>query len=136
MITSILNLKEIMVQQDQNIVVLYITLLTMKKLNVEVDSGASQNVYIKCYSFMKISNNITTKTKGYKMKMITVVPAYGRDYTSKAKVLVDWNADKDFIIQDISNPYDGKPANKSDLNGFSVHIRYKSLMQIMVVNND
>ena len=70
------------------------------------------------------------------MKTITVVPAYGRDYTSKAKVMVDWNDDKDFIIQDMFNPYDGKPANKSDLKGFTVHIRYKSLMQIAVVKND
>ncbi len=67
------------------------------------------------------------------MRTITVVPAYGRDYTSKAKMLEDWNANKDFIIQDISNPYDGKPANKSDLSGFTVNIRYKSLMQIAVV---
>ena len=30
--------------------------------------------------------------------MITLTPAYGRDYKSKAAVLEDWNAGKDFII--------------------------------------
>ena len=69
------------------------------------------------------------------MKTITVVPAYGRDYTSKAKVLADWNANKDFIIQDLFNPYDGKPANKSDLRGYTVNIRYSNLMKILVVKN-
>ena len=35
------------------------------------------------------------------MRSITISPAYGRDYTSKAKALADWDANKDFIIQDI-----------------------------------
>jgi len=69
------------------------------------------------------------------MKSITVVPAYGRDYNSKSAVLSDWNDKKDFIIQDMFNPYDGKPANKSDLSGYSVQIRYSRLMKLLVVNN-
>jgi len=35
------------------------------------------------------------------MRSITISPAYGRDYTSKAKALADWDANKDFVIQDI-----------------------------------
>jgi len=35
------------------------------------------------------------------MRSITISPAYGRDYTSKAKALADWDSNKDFIIQDI-----------------------------------
>ena len=35
------------------------------------------------------------------MRTITLTPAYGRDYSSKANVLADWDANKDFIIQDI-----------------------------------
>jgi hypothetical protein len=29
---------------------------------------------------------------------ITLLPAYGRDYTSKTAVLADFNANKDFVI--------------------------------------
>jgi hypothetical protein len=35
------------------------------------------------------------------MRSITISPAYGRDYTSKAKALADWDANKDFVIQDM-----------------------------------
>jgi hypothetical protein len=35
------------------------------------------------------------------MRSITISPAYGRDYTSKAKALADWDSNKDFVIQDI-----------------------------------
>ena len=31
------------------------------------------------------------------MMIITALPAYGRDYKSKAKLLEDWDAGKDFI---------------------------------------
>lgn len=67
---------------------------------------------------------------------ITLVPAYGRDYTSKAKLLADWNAGKDFVIADMSSPYDGKPANKEDLTraGYkNVNIRYKKMRQVAVI---
>jgi hypothetical protein len=69
--------------------------------------------------------------------MKTLIPAYGRDYKSKKAVLADWQADKDFIIADFSDPYDGKPANHSDLTSAgvkTVKIRYKKLAQICVVN--
>ena len=31
----------------------------------------------------------------------TLLPAYGRDYKSKASILQDLNADKDFLLSDI-----------------------------------
>ena len=65
--------------------------------------------------------------------MITLIPAYGRDYTSKAKVLADWNNGKDFIIASFGHPYDGKPANKQDMGGEQVSIRYKGLKNIAVI---
>ncbi len=49
------------------------------------------------------------------MKRITLIPAYGRDYKSKKALMDDFDGDKDFIIQDFFNKYDGKPCNKSDL---------------------
>jgi len=67
---------------------------------------------------------------------MTLTPAYGRDYTSKAKAEADFRAGKDFIIQDMSSPWDGKPANIRDLSGAgvaTVNIRYKKLRNIAVV---
>ena len=69
--------------------------------------------------------------------MSTLIPAYGRDYKSKKAVLEDFNADKDFILCDISDPYDGKYCNKSDLKKAgkrSVSIRYKNKTMIAVVS--
>ena len=65
---------------------------------------------------------------------MTIIPAYGRDYKSKKAALEDYNADKDFIIADISSPWDGKPVNKSQLKDEKgVMIRYNKLMKICSV---
>lgn len=57
---------------------------------------------------------------------MTLLPAYGRTYKNAAAIQADWDAGKDFIISDMSSPYDGKPVNKQDLSGQSVFIRYPS----------
>ena len=67
------------------------------------------------------------------MKTI-LIPAYGRDYTSKAKVLADFHADKDFIISDIASRWDGKSANKPDLKGFTIQFRYAGLRKQFILN--
>lgn len=67
---------------------------------------------------------------------LTLVPAYGRDYKSKKAVLADWEANKDFLVQDISSPHDGRYINKKDaasLRDTTLNIRYKSLTQICVI---
>lgn len=67
---------------------------------------------------------------------LTLVPAYGRDYKSKKDVIAAWEANKDFLIQDISSPHDGRYINKEDAltsNIPRVNIRYKSLTQICVI---
>jgi len=62
-------------------------------------------------------------------KRIGLVPAYGRDYKSKAAVLADLKAGKDFQIADMSNPWDGSYTSISDLGDYDqVSIRYKRLM--------
>lgn len=35
------------------------------------------------------------------MRSITLSPAYGRDYKSKAALLADWEAGKDFVLHSI-----------------------------------
>jgi hypothetical protein len=67
-------------------------------------------------------------------RYLTVVPAYGRDYKSKAAVLADWNAGKDFRIQDISSPDNGRYVNKADKPAdVTLNIRYKRLTMVAVI---
>ena len=65
--------------------------------------------------------------------MVTLTPAYGRDYTSKAKAEADLRAGKDFILRDISSQYDGKPVGLSDLTGQTVILRYGKLRKTATV---
>lgn len=55
------------------------------------------------------------------MNALTLVPAYGRDYTSKRQVEEAFLAGKDFLIYDVSSRWDGKPANLESLqeDGYS-----------------
>lgn len=39
---------------------------------------------------------------------LTLVPAYGRDYSSESAVIADWEGKKDFLIQDVGCPYNGR----------------------------
>jgi hypothetical protein len=64
---------------------------------------------------------------------MTLTPAYGRDYKSKAEVLADFDGDKDFVVADIMSG--GGYTNKADLikQGITeVNIRYKRLTQVLV----
>jgi hypothetical protein len=45
--------------------------------------------------------------------MITLTPAYGRDYRSRRAVLADWEANRDFILYAFEDPWDGKPINRT-----------------------
>jgi len=69
------------------------------------------------------------------MESLTLTPAYGRDYKNAKDVKTDFNSNKDFIVADFFNQYDGKPANKQDLTGAydQVMIRYKKLTQITLI---
>lgn len=67
---------------------------------------------------------------------MTLIPAYGRDYTSKKAVLADFLADKDFLIADVHEPYYMKPVNRNQilqLNIRRVTIRYKRLRNLVVI---
>lgn len=62
---------------------------------------------------------------------LSAVPAYGRDYKSKKEVLADWNAGKDFMIQDM---FKSGYVNKNDApKGATINIRYKRLTQVCPV---
>jgi hypothetical protein len=70
------------------------------------------------------------------MRSITISPAYGRDYTSKAKALADWDANKDFVIQDIRlNGYVSK-SQVPDLirDGISkIMLRYNKMHMVVLL---
>lgn len=68
---------------------------------------------------------------------MTLTPIYGRDYKSKAAVLADFDANKDFIIQgaDVPRQWDGKLCNKSSLLREGVHevsIRFSNLRKQII----
>lgn len=62
-----------------------------------------------------------------------LIPAYGRDYTSEKAVKADWDANKDFTINDISSGYDGRKINKQDAPKGSYSIRYNKLTKVCII---
>lgn len=69
-----------------------------------------------------------------KMTTAIVTPAYGRDYKDSKAALADWEANKDFIIQNVTDPWEGKPCNKSDLSKSHythVNIRYNKRREVL-----
>jgi hypothetical protein len=67
---------------------------------------------------------------------LILTPAYGRDYTSKSKVLEDFGLDKDFISNDMGSRWCGKPINRSqveEMGTTEVNIRYRSLRRTCVL---
>ena len=64
---------------------------------------------------------------------ITLTPAYGRDYKSKAAVLKDWLEGKDFIIATEDVPWSGKPMNVSQADQPQYNIRYAQNRKLCVV---
>ena len=68
------------------------------------------------------------------MTTLTLQPAYGRDYKSKAAVLADWNDNKDFRIATFG-PECGCYINKQDATGLTLNIRYQRDTKVAVVRN-
>ena len=65
-------------------------------------------------------------------KELTLSPAYGRDYKSKAAVLEAWNADKDFHT--IFGYVNKQQVAQLKADGYThLHFRYKKLATIAVV---
>ena len=63
------------------------------------------------------------------MKWVTIVPAYGRDYTSGKAVQKSWDDGEDWLIQDIGmSGY----VNKNDdvPPGIIFHARYRKLERV------
>jgi hypothetical protein len=69
------------------------------------------------------------------MNFVTVTPSYGRDYPNGKAAREDFLAGKDFILQDMFSPYDGKPCSirDFDMDLTTVTIRYKQLRNVVQV---
>lgn len=64
----------------------------------------------------------------------SIVPAYGRDYKSAKAAKEAWAEGKDFIIQNMFSPDDGRYVNIDDLApGDTAELRYKNLTGVTIV---
>ena len=72
--------------------------------------------------------------------MITLVPAYGRDYNKKSDARKDFERNKDFRVKDISSKFDGRVVNLADLRQHSDHnnvkIRFDNERRNAIINLD
>lgn len=65
---------------------------------------------------------------------MVIVPAYGRDYKSKKEVMADWDANKDFLVQDMfKSGYINKEQALKELKGQNLQVRYKKLTQVFML---
>jgi len=70
-------------------------------------------------------------------RSITIGPAYGRDYPSKAKALADWDANKDFTIHDMF--FRGSYVNKQQVADLKrdgvtlIILRYHMMSKIVTI---
>ncbi len=64
---------------------------------------------------------------------MTVTPAYGRDYRTAKAAKAAWAAGEDFIIADMSSPWDGKPTSIRDEHAGYINLRFNQLRKVTVV---
>ena len=65
---------------------------------------------------------------------LTVIPAYNRDYKSGKEVQADWDANKDFKIEQMLHPDNGRYINKQDCpKGATLNIRYAKMTKVKVI---
>jgi hypothetical protein len=68
------------------------------------------------------------------MAILSVEPAYGRDYKTQKEVKEAWNQGKDFMINSIFSPDYGRYVNKEDAPKKSyVNIRFKKGAGLVVI---
>lgn len=70
------------------------------------------------------------------MKVLNVTPYAGRDYKSRREIEGSLVGNLDFTINDINNPYDGKPINLPQIKeaGYThVNVRHAKLTKVCVV---
>ena len=69
--------------------------------------------------------------------MLTLTPAYGRDYKSRQTVINDLRANRDFVVADIVSPDCGRVINLEALRSCDikqVRVRHAGLRRVSVIN--
>jgi hypothetical protein len=68
------------------------------------------------------------------MKTNSVVPAYGRDYKSKAALLKDWNDNKDFQLEPQKQYVNKEQVQQLKENGIThLQFRYKKIRNVFIL---
>lgn len=67
--------------------------------------------------------------------MITVIPAYGRDYRSQKEVKQAWEEGKDFMIVTLFGGNYGRYVNKEYAPSGPIFVRYSKNRKIVQVQN-
>ena len=63
----------------------------------------------------------------------TITPAYGRDYSTRTKVLSDFYLGKDFVFNSISNRYHGTYCSQRDFaDGTLLKFRYEKNRKVFM----
>ena len=66
--------------------------------------------------------------------MLIITPAYGRDYKSKKAALADFEANKDFVIENVNYIDCGRYVNAEQLRpGDRVQLRFDRLRKVAIV---
>lgn len=69
------------------------------------------------------------------MAHLTLVPAYGRDYKSKASLMADWNADKDFRAVGFGQSGYINRSQWLDMPAASIEFRYDKTRKVFILNS-
>jgi len=69
--------------------------------------------------------------------MATLTPAYGRDYRSANEAKADYEAGKDFILNDVSSRWNGSYISKRDAESVygDINIRFNNLRNKVVIKS-
>lgn len=65
------------------------------------------------------------------MTRLTLIPAYGRDYKSRAAVIADFDANKDFVTVGYGSGGNTNKQDLLDMGVVSVNIRYAKLTKVL-----
>jgi hypothetical protein len=66
--------------------------------------------------------------------MLTLTPAYGRDYKSKGEVIEALHEGVEFIINEVGHRYNNKPCQIKELPDGTIKVRWNSLRNVGRIN--
>ena len=68
--------------------------------------------------------------------IIHIMPADGRDYKTRGAAQKDWDANKDFLVDDVTSPNDRKSINKAQTTPRDqIVLRFWSLRKVARLEN-